>query len=199
MHFITHAVCLHKLLTFLSFYSSNNKRKKGQPLQQQRVARLWWQYSFPMADANSTHVFVGNHFQQTAIKALQLIIQSTWNQSHKSLLVSNAVILFPFLYTFLFVSSILFLTLVMMQQSLEGWVVTYYLAIGPCDIIAFRLFLPPCVRLLTSWLGFLELLWFGRLPFFFFSLSLLINQVSVWKGKVEASKKNPLREFFGSW
>jgi hypothetical protein len=29
-------------------------------------------------------------------------------------------------------------------------------------------------------------------------LSLLSNQVSVWKGKVEASKKNPLSEFLGS-
>jgi len=94
---IRHAVCLHKLLTFLSFYGNgnNNKRKKGQPLQQ-RVGCGGMQCSFPMADANSTHLFVGNHFQQTAIKALQLIIQSTWNQSHKSLLVSNAVILFPF-------------------------------------------------------------------------------------------------------
>lgn len=106
----------------------------------------------------------------------------------------------PF-FTLSFLSLLFFFSLVMMQRSLEDWVVTYYLAIGPCDIIAFRLFLPPCVRILTSWLGFLELFWFCRLPnffIFFLPLPLLSNQVSVWKGKVEASKKNPLSEFLGS-
>jgi len=43
----------------LSFYGNTTKEKKGQPLQQeqqQRVGCGGMQCSFPMADANSTHV-----------------------------------------------------------------------------------------------------------------------------------------------